>query len=275
MLIILQTSVQEKGNSFFMTSPNGDLYKVLVLRRTVGWTCCLESLCPSLSFQTIWHTQSSSPALFIQAADRLLTCKRWIFISSAKGKQEIVGLPLLRTQSFEHRERLCWLICDSKKQLSQTAVTLSQRHPGDSSFDDQIATNATRKMGSYRENARNLPSNTYISTLRARSILFHTYSPPWPGTSPPGRRWTGRACWPPAWPGLWAAGAAALWSSPRWDGVPQWSPVGRTASLWSCGQSPASWTWSLPWRNRGKGGRWWIMSTKYRKNIRREKEERR
>lgn len=85
-------------------------------------------------------------------------------------------------------------------------------------------------------------------------VLFQTYSPPCPCTSPPGRRWTGIACWPPAWPGLWVAGGAALWSCRHWDGAPRWSPVGRTASLWSCGQSPASWTWSSPWGNGGKRG---------------------
>lgn len=33
----------------------------------------------------------------------------------AKGKQQIVGMPLLKTGSFEHKEHLCWLLYDFEK----------------------------------------------------------------------------------------------------------------------------------------------------------------
>lgn len=99
---------------------------------------------------------------------------------------------------------------------THTEVTFSQQQLGNSSFDDQMATKATEKNCEWATPERthiqlNFNTLTLTSTLQRISkldLVFLTYSLPQSCISPPGQRWTGTACWPPAWPGLWVAGAA-------------------------------------------------------------------
>lgn len=64
----------------------------------------------------------------------------------AEGKQQIVGLLLLRTGSFGQTYADLSVTLDLLFLChTQTAVTFSQRHVWDSSFDDQMATSATEK----------------------------------------------------------------------------------------------------------------------------------